>query len=169
MRRVERHPVPAARNSLRHWHEVRSPARIFFNYLMAECVKYAPSLRLKAWFARVAGARVGKDASIAQRVQLDFMFPELIEIGGNAIVGFGTTILTHEFLQKEWRKGRVSIGRDALIGANCTILPGVEIGEGAVVGSGAVVTRDIPAGVFAAGVPARPLGRASRGGGRRAD
>jgi acetyltransferase-like isoleucine patch superfamily enzyme len=47
------------------------------------------------------------------------------------------------------------VRRFAVIGAGATILPGVEIGEGAMVAAGAVVTRDVPAWTIAAGVPAR--------------
>ena len=46
---------------------------------------------------------------------------------------------------------------DAWIGANATILAGVRIGKAAVIGAGAVVTRDIPSGTVWAGVPARQL------------
>ncbi|MFA5398758.1 MAG: DapH/DapD/GlmU-related protein, partial [Methanogenium sp.] len=45
--------------------------------------------------------------------------------------------------------------KGASIGANVTILPGVEIGEGALVAAGAVVTRDVPARMLAVGTPAR--------------
>lgn len=51
----------------------------------------------------------------------------------------------------------VRIGRGADIGVNSTILPGVTIGENAIVGAGAVVTRDVPAGAIVAGVPARVI------------
>jgi acetyltransferase-like isoleucine patch superfamily enzyme len=50
-----------------------------------------------------------------------------------------------------------SIRRLAAIGAGATILPGLEIGEGALVGAGAVVTRDVPAWTIVAGVPAREI------------
>ncbi|MBA2370163.1 MAG: hypothetical protein H0V71_00795 [Chloroflexi bacterium] len=43
------------------------------------------------------------------------------------------------------------------IGVNAVLLPGVTIGEGAIVGAGAVVTRDVPAYAIAAGVPARVM------------
>ena len=51
----------------------------------------------------------------------------------------------------------VTIGDDCWFGANVTVCPGVTIGDGCVIGAGSVVTRDIPAGSFAAGVPARVI------------
>jgi galactoside O-acetyltransferase len=51
----------------------------------------------------------------------------------------------------------VIIGKHVWIGANVTILPGVEIGDRAVIGAGSVVTKDIPPGAMAVGVPARVI------------
>lgn len=51
----------------------------------------------------------------------------------------------------------VDIGSDVWIGGGAIILPGVRIGDGAVIGAGSVVTRDVPAGMFAAGNPCRVL------------
>lgn len=51
--------------------------------------------------------------------------------------------------------GNVTVGEDCLIGANSTVLKGLTIGDGATVGAGAVVTKDVPAGVTVMGVPAR--------------
>ena len=51
----------------------------------------------------------------------------------------------------------IRICKNAWIGRSVAILPGVEIGEGAVVGANAVVTQNVPAGAVVAGVPARPL------------
>ena len=50
------------------------------------------------------------------------------------------------------------IRRDAKIGANTTILPGVIVGENALVGAGSVVVRDVPPGAVVAGNPARVIG-----------
>jgi len=61
---------------------------------------------------------------------------------------------------KECLKGPI-IRRGAKIGANATLLPGVEIGEMALVGAGAVVTHDVPAGVVVVGNPARAIKRVS--------
>ena len=49
----------------------------------------------------------------------------------------------------------IHIGNKVWLGANVTVLPGVTIGDGAIIAAGAVVTKDVPAGAVAAGVPAR--------------
>ena len=49
------------------------------------------------------------------------------------------------------------IGSDCWFGASVTVCPGVTIGDGCVIGAGSVVTRDIPSGCFAAGVPCRVI------------
>lgn len=53
--------------------------------------------------------------------------------------------------------GPITVGDDVWIGANVTVMMGVTIGSGATIGAGSVVTRDIPAGVVAAGTPCRVL------------
>lgn len=57
----------------------------------------------------------------------------------------------------DWTVETTRVCRRASIGSNATILCGISIGEGAVIGAGAVVTRDVPPGALVAGVPARPL------------
>ena len=54
-------------------------------------------------------------------------------------------------------KGDIVLGNDVWVGYEAVILSGVTIGDGAVIAGGSVVTRDIPAGVLAAGVPCRPI------------
>jgi putative colanic acid biosynthesis acetyltransferase WcaF len=55
--------------------------------------------------------------------------------------------------------GEIVVGADAFIGARAFLLPGVRVGDGAVVGACAVVTKDVPAWTVVAGNPARPIGR----------
>ena len=55
----------------------------------------------------------------------------------------------------DWQVQHTLVGRRASIGSNATILCGIRIGEGATIGAGAVVTRDVSAGAVVAGVPAR--------------
>jgi UDP-2-acetamido-3-amino-2,3-dideoxy-glucuronate N-acetyltransferase len=58
----------------------------------------------------------------------------------------------------DWQLIPTRVGRGASIGSHATILPGVTIGEDALVGAGAVVTHDVPAHAIVAGVPARVVG-----------
>lgn len=53
---------------------------------------------------------------------------------------------------------KTRVGKGASIGANATILPGIKIGEDALVGAGSVVTKDVPPGNTVVGVPAKPVG-----------
>ena len=57
----------------------------------------------------------------------------------------------------DWTLLPVLVGRYATLGSNATVLGGVRIGERAMIGAGAVVTRDVPAGAVVVGTPARPL------------
>lgn len=61
----------------------------------------------------------------------------------------------HEFRERT----RIRIGNDVWIGSRVTILRGVQIGDGAVIAAGAVVTKDVPPYTIAGGVPARPIRR----------
>ena len=90
-------------------------------------------------------------------VMFDIFFPELIEIGDNTIIGYNSTILAHEYMVKEWGKGKVKIGRDVTIGANVTVLPGIIIGDGATVSACSLVNKDIPDNSFVGGVPVKQL------------
>jgi len=101
--------------------------------------------------------KVGRDVAVGLSAVFDIFFPELIEIGDNCIVGYGVTVLAHEFLHKEWRTGKVKIGDNVLIGANSTILAGVSIGDNSRIGACSLVNGDVPANSFYAGVPARKV------------
>ena len=60
------------------------------------------------------------------------------------------------WLNEHQSNGRpIMIGRNVFIGARSIILKGVKVGDGAIIGAGAVVTRDVPAGQIAAGNPAQ--------------
>lgn len=85
-----------------------------------------------------------------------------IEIGDGALIGHNVVLATinHDLNPKENRKNHyapIKIGSHVWIGSNATILPGVTIGDYAVVAAGAVVTRDVPAMTVVGGVPAKVL------------
>ena len=155
-RRTQRHFV-IGKNSLRFWPEIVHPIRVIFNFCVLYTARFSPSFRLKNLLYRMIGVKVGPNASLAPGVMLDMLFPEQIIIGDNVVIGLNTTVLAHEFLVKEWRIGKVVIEKDVTIGANCTILPGVIIGEGAIVSAMSLVNRDIPAYSFWGGVPVRQI------------
>jgi galactoside O-acetyltransferase len=109
-----------------------------------------------------------------------------IEFGNNVMVALGSTFYDHDSHSinykerqkdidrqlEDYRNGKffienkswvdvhdepIKIGDNAWIGINCIILKGVTIGEGAIIGAGSVVTRDIPAWTIAGGNPAKVI------------
>ena len=114
------------------------------------------NVKIVWWIQALSYTRVAT-ITLHLLMMLDMLFPDKIEIGDNVVIGQNTTILAHEFLVKEWRIGKVVIEKDVTIGANCTILPGVIIGEGAIVSAMSLVNRDIPAYSFWGGVPVRQI------------
>jgi acetyltransferase-like isoleucine patch superfamily enzyme len=157
VRNLERHPNPGPHNSLQYWPRLVHPLRVVWNFVCIYLAKYAPSLALKNALYRLTGMKVGRNVSVGLAVVFDVFVPHLISIGDNSVIGYNSVVLAHEFLIKEARTGRVAIGRDVLIGANCTILAGVSIGDGAVISAMSLVNQSIPPGAFAGGVPVRIL------------
>ena len=160
MRRLERYPAPSeSANALWHMYRTVSPLKAVRNFIFIQISRYTPLLPVKNWiYRKVLGMQVGEKTSFALMVMPDVFFPERIKIGRNCIIGYNTTILTHEYLIREYRLGDVVIGDEVMIGANCTILPGVVIGDGAVVAAGSVVHKDVEPGAFVGGNPLRKLG-----------
>lgn len=108
------------------------------------------------------GMTVGREVFIADDAYLDPGFAWLISIGDQTTIGPGVTILAHDATPK-LRTGysavaRVAIGARVFVGANSLILPGVAIGDDAIVGAGTVVRRDVVAGTVVTGNPAQEVG-----------
>ena len=85
-----------------------------------------------------------------------------ITIGDGTLLGHNVVLATlnHDFdpnKRANLHPQPIHIGKNVWVGANATILPGVSIGDGAIVAAGAVVTRDVPANTVVGGVPARKL------------
>lgn len=91
--------------------------------------------------------------------------PWLISIGNNVYITNGCQFITHDggtlILRDEVPDleltAPITIGDNVYIGLNVTILPGVNIGSRVIIGSGSIVTKDIPDNSVAAGVPARVI------------
>lgn len=144
-------------NSLQYWPKLVSPLRVVWNFVCIYLAKYSPSLTLKTFLYRLTGAKIGKNVSIGLAVVFDIFYPHLITIEDNAVVGYNSVILCHEFLVRDARIGPVTIGRNVMIGANCTVLAGVSVGEGTEVSAMSLINTDLPPGVMAGGVPVKVL------------
>lgn len=104
-------------------------------------------------FYRFMGAKIGKNVQLNSKFCADM---SLLEIGDEAIIGGHATVICHSFERHRLILKKVKIGKRAIIGLNSVILPGCEIGDGALIAAGAVLsknTRVEPHGVFC-GVPA---------------
>ncbi|NPC94276.1 acyltransferase [Bacillus sp. WMMC1349] len=155
MRKTKRYPVSGA-NALWQIYGTVPFLKVVKNFIVIQIARYTPFLGLKNWMYRTfLRMKVGKQTAFALMVMPDTMFPEKISVGRNCVIGYNTTILAHEYLIKEYRLGEVIIGDEVMIGANSTILPGVEIGQGAVVSAGTLVHKDVPPGVLVGGNPMR--------------
>ncbi|MGH0856660.1 acyltransferase [Bacillus pacificus] len=157
MRRTTRYPV-SGENSLWNVYKTVSFWKVMKNFMIIQIARYTPFLSVKNWLYRTfLRMKVGKKTSFALMVMPDIMFPEKITVGENSIIGYNTTLLAHEYLIREYRLGEIVIGNEVMIGANTTILPGVKIGDGAIVSAGTLVHKDVPSGAFVGGNPMRVI------------
>jgi len=154
-------------------------------YLYNEWVGNCPSRRLRRGYLRAwlgtceGGAAVqlgcrflnGRNVHLGKRAVLNFGTvldgrKHAIEIGHDASIGPEAAVLTlgHDPQAADFddRGGAVRIGPRAWIGYRAIVLPGITIGEGAVVATGSVVTRDVDPFSICAGTPAHPVGKRSR-------
>lgn len=143
-----------------------------------------PSFTLRTWYARrILGIKIGKGAAlhadcfftgrqvsigehsvVNRRCYLDGRVP--LHIGSNVSLSPEVCILTldHDLRDASFatRAHPVTLGDYAWVGMRALILPGVEVGEGAVIGAGAVVTRSVKPWAVVAGNPAREIGERPR-------
>jgi acetyltransferase-like isoleucine patch superfamily enzyme len=109
--------------------------------------------------------KIGKNVYIGFLVMMDGEYPEYIELEDEVSIGPGVSIMAHSGASpfhkrlKIYYQGpeKVTIKRGAWIATGAVILPGVTIGEAAIVAAGSVVSRDVPPYTMAAGNPARVI------------
>jgi acetyltransferase-like isoleucine patch superfamily enzyme len=110
------------------------------------------------------GAKIGKQVKVSSHT----FICEGVTIEDEVFIGHGVMFINDKYprsttaggqlqTEEDWVCTPTLIKKGASIGSNATILCGVTVGEGALVGAGSVVTRDVPAGAIVVGSPARPI------------
>lgn len=96
---------------------------------------------------------INPSARISFRTKLDKTNPKGIHIGEESYIASGAIVFSHDYSRALHKD--TYIGKRCFIGSNAIIMCGVKIGDEVVVGSGAIVTKDIPSNCIVAGNPAR--------------
>lgn len=121
---------------------------------------------IRPWVLRKVGCHVGKDVFIGSGVWIDAGHADLIYIGDHAHVTGRTGLLCHkrelknyrigdDYAKLPYKTGEIHLGKGCSTGTGTLIMPGVTVGEGAIIGAGSLVTKDIPAWTIAIGRPAK--------------
>lgn len=122
--------------------------------------------KMRPWLLRRIGCHVGKNVFIGDFVRVDLQHAHMIYIDDYAHVTSDCRLLCHQRDLKNYRVGdnaaslpyklgEIHIGKGVMIGMETLIMPGVTIGDGAIVGAYSLVTKDIPAWTVATGRPAK--------------
>lgn len=115
---------------------------------------------------RKLGCKVGKDVFVGDYVRIDLSHADMITIDDHAHIASGTRLLCHQRNMSDYCVGDdyaklgyiikpIHLCKGSLVGMDSFIMPGVTIGEGAIVGAGSLVTKDVPAWTIATGRPAK--------------
>ena len=126
---------------------------------------FAPR-KLRPKLIRKMGCHVGENTFFGDYVRMDTSYADMIYIGDYTHITSGCRILCHQrdltnyckgdnAADLGYKTGEVHIGKGVMVGMETLIMPGVTIGDGAIIGAGSIVTKDIPAWTIATGRPAR--------------
>jgi maltose O-acetyltransferase len=138
--------------------KIRKKALKFF-------AKMVPGSKLRVFLLRKCNYQIGKDTYIGEDLividELEDPSTMLI-IGDRVAISPRVTLVIHSApnesrIRKYVReqRGRITIHQDAWVGTGAVIMPNVEVGEGSIIGSNAVVTKSVPDYTVVAGVPAK--------------
>ena len=122
--------------------------------------------RIRPWVLKSVGCHIGKGCFIGDNVRIDTGHSDMITLEDSVSIAGGTRLLchqrdfTHYFVGSDYMKlgykvRPIVLKKGCLIGMESFVLPGVTVGEGAIVGAGSLVTKDIPAWTVATGRPAK--------------
>lgn len=104
-------------------------------------------------YVKLYGMNIHPRARISFGAKLDKTNPKGIYIGEESYLASGAIVFSHDFSRSMYKE--TYIGKQCFIGANAIIMCGIHIGDSVIVGSGAVVTKDVPSNCIVVGNPAR--------------
>src|ERR1035438_8723135 len=117
-------------------------------------------------YFRSRGVEIGEGVEIFGANLFTFgSEPYLVSIGNQVTISHNVDFITHDgglrIARNEYPDayfyGRIEVASQCFLGAHCILLPGAKIGARSVIGSGSIVTGEIPSGVVAIGAPAKPV------------
>lgn len=122
--------------------------------------------RVRPWVLKKYGCHIGKGCFIGDNVRIDAGHADMITLEDSVSIAGGTRLLCHQrdfsdycvgddYMKLGYTIKPIVLKKGCLIGMESFVLPGVTVGEGAIVGAGSLVTKDIPAWTVATGRPAK--------------
>jgi UDP-2-acetamido-3-amino-2,3-dideoxy-glucuronate N-acetyltransferase len=140
----------------------------FANFVNAYGCEIGENSKVGSFVEVQKNARIGRNCKISSHS----FICEGVQIDDEVFIGHNVSFINDKYpraantdgslqTEKDWKVVTTRVKRGASVGTSATILCGVTIGEGAIVGAGSVVTRDVPDGAIVAGNPARPVRKAS--------
>ena len=122
--------------------------------------------KIRPWVLKKVGCHIGKGCFVGDNVRIDTGHSDMITIEDGVSIAGGTRLLCHQRDFSDYYIGSDYLGlgyivkpivlkKGCLVGMESFVMPGVTIGEGAIVGAGSLVTKNIPAWTIAAGRPAK--------------
>ena len=131
------------------------------NRILGMLARFAPgAMSLRPFLHKLRGVRITGRVFIGDDVYIENECPDCIELHDGAQICLRSILIAHTR-----GSGRIVIGKDAFVGANCvlTASPGatLTVGEGAVIATSSVITSDVPAHTLVGNEKAKPLARAT--------
>ena len=121
----------------------------------------APWGGVRKWLQRKRGVKIGKNVHWGTNIIVDYPFPYFVKVEDGASIAGNDYFLAHckpleyHAACSESFVAPIVVHKHAWVAINVTIMPGVEIGEGAIVSAGSVVSKDVPPFTVAKGDPAK--------------